>query len=131
MNKDLKRMSEQELLAELVADRRRAETRERIKLGLMAALLLLVLVLALIYLPRISATLRSVDTAMAQVQSVVDEINAIGADKLAETVENIDAAAQGLREIVEAIGSAGLEGLQQSLKDLSDFGEAFGSLFGR
>ena len=123
MKKDLSQMSERELLAELVADSRSARTRERVKLCLLAALLVFVLVLALIYLPRISATLRRVDAAMEQVQSIVDEINAVGTDKLTKAVEDFSATAEEARAFMDQLKDVELDKLQQSLQDLSDFTE--------
>lgn len=138
MKKEIGLMSDRELLMELVEDKRRAEKWERVRLIAAAALLLAVAVLAAVYVPRLAATLRRVNETMDQVQTLTaqaevffDEIQQIGADKLAETVENVNAAAQEAGEIMDKLKEAGLENLQQAFKDLSEITEKIRVFFGR
>ena len=138
MKKEIEQMSDRELMMELVEAKRRAEKWERIRLCVMAALLLTVVVLAAVYVPRITATLRRVNETMDQVQamseqaqSFLDSFKSISAEKLAETVENVNATAQEAREIMDKLKEVGLESLEQSLKELSEFAEKLRGFFGR
>ena len=70
MNKDIDNMNERELLAELVRQGRRTERAEKIKICVLAALLLTVIVLALICIPKVLAPIRSISRSMPLCRNV-------------------------------------------------------------
>lgn len=67
-------MTERELIMELVIDRRREEKIRYIKYGIIAAVLILIVILLLVYLPPIVRTFDKIDGAVDMLQTEIDNI---------------------------------------------------------
>ena len=67
-------MTERELIMELVIDKRREEKIRYIKYGIIAAVLILIVILLLVYLPPIVRTFDKIDGAVDMLQNEIDNI---------------------------------------------------------
>ena len=90
--KELSSMTDRELLLELVAEKRRADRARRIKAYIWMAVAAALLVLCLIYVPRVVRTVRHYNQVIDQVtqtvteaQGLLDGLKAVGTEKLQDT----------------------------------------------
>ena len=112
MSRDVKTMSYHELLQELVLLQRRAAVQNRLRTIVIAALLLAVIVLAVIYVPRITAPLRQISESMQQVQGAAEEAQRVLGDISSDTVARFEDTMQSLNETSREAGE-----VLQILKD--------------
>ncbi|MBQ3481675.1 MAG: hypothetical protein IJH48_04960 [Oscillospiraceae bacterium] len=126
MKKNVGEMNERELLAELVLQGRRAEKTERIKTGVLAALLLAVIILALIYIPRIAAPIRELSDGMEEIKTTFKEAERIlssfddgTVDRFKQTMESVNETSQQLRVLMDKLRDSGLDKLQSTIEGLN------------
>ena len=97
MDKEIKTMSDHELLMELVQEKRRAERARRLRSCVLGGVAALLLVLCLLYVPRAvravrryNDTMESLNRTVTQVQSFLDAANTLGMEKWQQTVEQLN-----------------------------------------
>ena len=96
MPKNIGNMTDHELLEELVLQGRRAERMSRVKICLVAVLLLLVAILALVYIPKIMAPIRQLNESMIEIRGTMEKAQTI-LDQFDEEGAGIAAEAEGQR----------------------------------
>ena len=135
--KELSSMTDRELLLELVADKRRADRARRIKAYIWMVVAAALLVLCLIYVPRVVRTVRHYNQVIDQVsqtvteaQGLLDGLKAVGTEKLQDTVDQLSESARKANAFFSAMGDGGLEKLQQSLDQLQETSRQTRELFG-
>ena len=120
MRKPIKDMTDREILAELLAEKRRAEKWRYVGLGVRLAVLAVAAALCLRYLPPVLSFARdayaAVETANAQVAQARQQMEGIRSQlsDLQTTAEGIRTAVAGIQDI----GSAALESAADRLNDL-------------
>ncbi|MBQ9330789.1 MAG: hypothetical protein IJ221_07425 [Oscillibacter sp.] len=120
MRKPIEDMTDREILAELLAEKRRAEKWRYVGLGVRLAVLAVVAALCLRYLPPVLSFARdayaAVETANAQVAQARQQMEGIRSQlsDLQTTAEGIRTAVAGIQDI----GSAALESAADRLNDL-------------
>ena len=127
MQKDVGDMNERELLTELVQQGRRAERAGRIRSCVIAALLLIMLILALIYVPRILEPIRQLSESAERIEQSVNEakeflggFDADAADKLKQTMESLNESSQQMRAFLDKLKDSGLDKLQSTIEGLNE-----------
>ena len=127
MSRDVKTMSDHELLQELVLLQRRAAVQNRLRTIVIAALLLAVIVLAVIYVPRITAPLRQISESMQQVQGAAEEAQRVLGDISSDTVARFEDTMQSLNEtsreageVLQTLKDSGLDKLKITLESLTE-----------
>jgi ABC-type transporter Mla subunit MlaD len=138
MYKDIENMSERELLKELVLQGRRAERANRITIAVISALLLLVLFLALVYIPKIMAPIRQLEGSMDQIRRTLDEaeqfFGSIGPDtvnKFEEALDGLNETSLQAREFMNRLKDSGIENVMGTLDELTGTLKNFLRIFGR
>ncbi len=138
MRKEIEKMSERELLMELVEEKRRAEKWRLVRLCAVGAVVLALAILCAVYVPRIVESVQRFNEAVTSLQNTTNQIQSFyngvkdaGLDKLSEAAENIDAAAQEAKRIMDGLSEAGLGDLKDSLAGLNDFAEKVRGFFGK
>ena len=136
--KNVDEMNECELLAELVRQGRRAEKADMIKTCVIASLLILIIVLALVYVPKILAPIRQLSASMDQIEESFDEakrvlssFDAETVDQFKQTMETLNETSQQARVMMDKLRDSGIDKLQSTIEGLN---EALGSIlrfFGR
>lgn len=96
MDREIKSMSDRELLMELVQEKRRAERARKLRSCVLAGLAAL-LVLCFVYVPRAvravrryNDTMERLNRSVTQVQDFLDTANALGTEKWQQTVEQLN-----------------------------------------
>ena len=125
MPKDVHTMSDHELLEELVLLQRRSAAQERVKLIVISVLLLALIVVALIYIPRITAPLRQL--SMQQVQGAAREVQRVFGDISQDTITRFENTMQSVNETSQQAGEAlkllkdsGLDKLKTTIESLNE-----------
>ena len=120
-------MSERELLAELVRQGRRNEQADRIKTCVLAALLIVVIVLAMIYIPKILAPIRQISASMDEIEETFNEakrvlssFDADTVDHFKQTMESVNETSQQVRVFMDKLRESGLDKLQSTIEGLND-----------
>ena len=138
MNKDIDNMSEKELLAELVRQGRRSERADMIKVSVLCVLLLAVVILALVYVPKIVAPIQQLSDSMEQIETSFDEAKRVLSsfdketiDNFKQTMESLNETSQQARVFMEKLKDSGLDKLQPTIESLSSSLNSFLKLFGR
>ena len=138
MNQNLDNMSEKELLAELVEQGRRAEKTERIKICVLSALLLAVIVLALIYVPKILAPIRQIGQSISQIESSFGEMERVLSNfdedtilKFKDTMDSLSETSQQVRVFMDKLKESGIDKLQSTIEGLSNSLSSFLKFFNR
>ena len=89
MNRPVQEMTDREILEELLADKRRQDTLRRVRLGVYAALAVVIAVLLAKYLPPTVRYFRELDETMQQVRQAMEQVNA-ALDSVRQTVAGIE-----------------------------------------
>lgn len=138
MNKDIDNMSEKELLAELVRQGRRNERADMIKVSVLCVLLLAVVILALVYVPKIVAPIQQLSDSMEQIETSFDEAKRVLSsfdketiDNFKQTMESLNETSQQARVFMDKLKDSGLDKLQSTIEGLSSSLNTFLRLFGR
>lgn len=138
MDKDIDNMSERELLAELVRQGRRNERADRIKTCVLAALLLVIIVLAMVYIPKILAPIRQISAGMDEFKEsfneakrVLSSFDADTVDQFKQTMESLNETSQQARVLMDKLRESGLDKLQSTIEGLSDSLGALAQFFRR
>ena len=138
MDKDIDNMSEKELLAELVRQGRRNERADMIKVSVLCVLLLAVVILALVYVPKIVAPIQQLSDSMEQIETSFDEAKRVLSsfdketiDNFKQTMESLNETSQQARVFMEKLKDSGLDKLQSTIEGLSSSLNTFLKLFGR
>ena len=96
-----------------------------------AAMLLVVILCAVILIPRFLNTMNQVDVVMADLEIVSSEL----ADTLPEMMEDLDALVNsseaGITEAIEKMNAIDFEALNQAIQDLQTVIEPLARFFGR
>ena len=138
MNKDkeIDSMSERELLCELVRQGRRAERAERIKLCALAVLLAAVVVLALVFVPKIVSPVRQLSESMGQIEASFDEARRVlesfddaTLDRFKQTMESLNETSQQARALMDKLRDSGIDKLQPTIEGLNNSISSFLRLF--
>lgn len=119
MRKDIHHMTDHELLLELVAEKRRLEDLRRVRLIVTLIVLAAVILLAVIYIPRILAPIREFQQNMDELKRSLDRFNS--------SLQQMDEMTSEARAFFQQVGDLGLEKMQQSVEQLS---EALGRVTG-
>ena len=138
MDKDIDNMSEKELLAELVRQGRRAERADMIKICVLGVALLAIVILALVYIPKIVAPIRQLSDSMEQIETSFDEAKRVLSsfdketiDNFKQTMESLNETSQQARVFMDKLKDSGLDKLQSTIEGLSSSLNTFLKLFGR
>ena len=138
MPREIKNMSDHELLSELVQQGRRREKTEMIKLCLIVVLLLTIILLAVIYVPKIvspirqlSQSMKSIEEAAKEAERVLGSLDEDTMDKFKQTVESLTETSQQARVFMEMMMESGLDKLQSTIEALSKSLDSFMKFFGR
>ena len=138
MDKDIDNMSEKELLAELVRQGRRNERADMIKVSVLCVLLLAVVILALVYVPKIVAPIQQLSDSMEQIETSFDEAKRVLSsfdketiDNFKQTMESLNETSQQARVFMDKLKDSGLDKLQSTIEGLSSSLNTFLRLFGR
>ena len=136
MPKNIGNMTDHELLEELVLQGRRAERMSRIKICLIAGLLLLVIILALVYIPKIMAPIRQLNESMNEIRGAVDKAQTIlnqfdeeTVDQFKQTLESLSETSQQTRALMQKLKDSGLDKLASSIEDLNKVLDGFLKFF--
>lgn len=136
MPKNTGNMTDHELLEELVLQGRRAERMSRIKICLVAVLLLLVAILALVYIPKIMAPIRQLNESMNEIRGAVDKAQTIlnqfdeeTVDQFKQTMESLSETSQQTRALMQKLKDSGLDKLASSIEDLNKVLDGFLKFF--
>lgn len=127
MDRDLDNMNERELLAELVQQGRRAEKAEKIKTCVLAALLLVIIVLTLVFIPKILAPLQQLSARMDQIEASFSEAERVlgffdekTIDQFKQTMESLNETSQQIRVLTDKLRDSGLDKLQSTIEGLNN-----------
>ncbi len=127
MDRDLDNMNERELLAELVQQGRRAEKAEKIKTCVLAALLLAIIVLTLVFIPKILAPLQQLSARMDQIEASFSEAERVlgyfdekTIDQFKQTMESLNETSQQIRVLTDKLRDSGLDKLQSTIEGLNN-----------
>ena len=131
MQKDIESMSDHELLQELVRQGRRSERASRLRTAMIAALL----VLALVYIPKITAPLRQVSEGMGQIEATMGQVSEFFSKFDDETLQKFERAMDSLNEtseqvkgVMSTLKDSGLDSFKKTLDELNKSLSALGSL---
>ncbi len=126
MHKEIESMSDHELLQELVRQGRRNERESNIKTAVIAALLLVIIILALVYIPKIMAPIRQLNENMDQIkqtmgrlQEFADSLGSDTAEKLRRTLDGLNETTEQAKEMFAKLNDSGLENFKTTLDDLN------------
>lgn len=126
MHKEIESMSDHELLQELVRQGRRNERESNIKTAVIAALLLVIIILALVYIPKIMAPIRQLNENMDQIkqtmgrlQEFADSLGSDTAEKLRRTIDGLNETTEQAKEMFAKLNDSGLENFKTTLDDLN------------
>jgi len=127
MPRDIENMNDHELLAELVRQGRRAEKINRIKTCLIAGLILVILILAMIYIPRIMAPIRQLNESMSEIrgtmekaQTILNQFDEETVDQFKQTMESLSETSQQTRALMQKLKESGIDNLASSLEELNN-----------
>ncbi|HAJ64960.1 MAG TPA: hypothetical protein DCM61_00015 [Clostridiales bacterium] len=127
MPKNTGNMTDHELLEELVMQGRRAERMSRIKICLVAVLLLLVAILALVYIPKIMAPIRQLNESMIEIrgtmekaQTILDQFDGETVDKFKQTMESLSETSQQARVLLQKLKDSGLDSFASNIESLNE-----------
>ena len=127
MDRDLDNMNERELRAELVQQGRRAEKAEKIKTCVLAALLLAIIVLTLVFIPKILAPLQQLSARMDQIEASFSEAERVlgyfdekTIDQFKQTMESLNETSQQIRVLTDKLRDSGLDKLQSTIEGLNN-----------
>ena len=96
--KKIEEMSDHEILVELLEDKRRNDKNRYIKYGIYAAIALVIIVLLIIYVPKVVAFINKYNQVLNDLQETNDKIN-----EFFNTVG--EGTAEKFKEITDALGS--------------------------
>ena len=97
--KDYSQMSDHELLMELVKEKRRSDKIRYIRYGIHALILLVIVVVGIIYVPKIVAVIRRYNAFMDQMEGLNDKVSSFvneGTIGLLDSIRSILEKMQGL-----------------------------------
>lgn len=127
MPKNIGNMTDHELLEELVLQGRRAERMSRVKICLVAVLLLLVAILALVYIPKIMAPIRQLNESMIEIrgtmekeQTILDQFDEETVGKFKETMESLSETSQQARVLLQKLKDSGLDSFASNIERLNE-----------
>lgn len=127
MPKNIGNMTDHELLEELVLQGRRAERMSRVKICLVAVLLLLVAILALVYIPKIMAPIRQLNESMIEIrgtmekaQTILDQFDEETVGKFKETMESLSETSQQARVLLQKLKESGLDSFASNIERLNE-----------
>lgn len=127
MPKNIGNMTDHELLEELVLQGRRAERMSRVKICLVAVLLLLVAILALVYIPKIMAPIRQLNESMIQIRGTMEKAQTIlgqfdeeTVGKFKETMESLSETSQQARVLLQKLKDSGLDSFASNIERLNE-----------
>ena len=138
MQKEIENMNDHELLSELVRQGRRREKLERIKICGIAFLILAVVILAMVYIPKILAPIRELSGSMEEIeqslagaQRFLDNFDEDTVEQFKQTMESLNETSQQVRVLMDKLKDSGLDKLQSTLEGLNDSLSSFLRFFGR
>lgn len=138
MQKDIENMNDHELLSELVRQGRRREKIEQIKICGIAVLLLTIIILAMVYIPKILAPIRQlsgsmeqIEQAMAGAQRFLDNFDEDTVEQFKQTMESLNETSQQVRVLMDKLKDSGLDKLQSTLEGLNNSLGSILHFFGR
>ena len=138
MPKEIENMNDHELLCELVRQGKRREKLEQIKLCGIVVLLLAVVILAMVYIPKILAPIRELSGGMEQIeqslagaQRFLDNFDEDTVDQFKQTMESLNETSQQARVLMDKLKDSGLDKLQSTIEGLNDSLGSFLRIFGR
>ena len=138
MQKQVESMDERELLEELVRQGQRREKAELVKIGILAALLLTIVVLAIVLIPKILTPMQQIGQSMEQVEEAAKEAERIlssidenTTDQLKQAIEGLNEATQQIRAMVDKLRDSGFDKLQSTIEGLNESLDAFLKFFSR
>ena len=127
MQGEIEKMSDHELLAELVRQGRRAERERKIRTWAAAALILAVIVLILVAVPKIMAPIRQLNDSLQQIretlqqaQGFLDSFDTDSAARFGETMDNLNEASVQLKTLLETLKDSGIENLAGTIEKLGE-----------
>ena len=127
MQKDFGGMSDHELLVELARQGQRREKTEIIKICVLAALLLALVVLALVYVPRLVEPIRQLNEKMEIVDQTAIEAKRIlegfddkAVEQFKQTIESMNETSQQTRAFMEKLKNSGIDKLQTTLESFNE-----------
>ena len=97
--KDYSQMSDHELLMELVKEKRRSDKIRYIRYGIHALILLVIIIIGIIYAPKIVAVIRRYNAFMDQMEGLNDKVSSFvneGTIGLLDSIRSILEKMQGL-----------------------------------
>ena len=103
MPENIETMSDHELLMELVREQQRRDKREKTRLYISLAVLLVIVVILAVWVPKIIALQRELNDTLQQINAVAEQVE--------NTLDGIDL--EGLKNIMET--------LQKAIQKLSPF----------
>ena len=121
MPKPVETMSDHELLVELVREKRRADRERAVKTAVALAVLAVIVVLCVIYVPRIAQTVR-------QFQAVMDRLDQ-AASKMNEAADEMRQASAQVQQFFGGLGEESLRAWQQSVEDVNQLLEGLKNMF--
>ena len=121
MPKPVETMSDHELLVELVREKRRADRERAVKTAVALAVLAVIVVLCVIYVPRIAQTVR-------QFQAVMDRLDQ-SASRMNEAADEMRQASAQVQQFFGGLGEESLRAWQQSVEDVNQLLEGLKNMF--
>ena len=121
MPKPVETMSDHELLVELVREKRRADRERAVKTAVALAVLAVIVVLCVIYVPRIAQTVR-------QFQAVMDRLDQ-AESKMNEAADEMRQASAQVQQFFGGLGEESLKTWQQSVEDVNQMLEGLKKVF--
>ena len=123
MPRDIGSMTDHELLEELVLQGRRAERANTIKTCVIAGLLLVIIILALVYIPKIMAPIRQLSESMDEIRSTAEQVKSVlenfdqeTIDKFKQSMEIFGETSQQARVFLKSSRIAGSKTLPRPLR---------------
>ena len=105
---------------------------------LLAELVLAVVILALVYVPKIVAPIQQLSDSMEQIETSFDEAKRVLSsfdketiDSFKQTMESLNETSQQARVFMDKLKDSGLDKLQSTIEGLSSSLNTFLKLFGR
>ncbi len=126
MPRDIGSMTDHELLEELVLQGRRAERANTIKTCVIAGLLLVIIILALVYIPKIMAPIRQLSGSMDEIRSTAEQVKSVlenfdqeTIDKFKQSMESFGETSQQARVFLEKLKESGIENFASTIEELN------------
>jgi len=127
--KDMQEMTDRELLMELLEDKRRQEKERKVKYWVLAAVVLVIAVLLVIYIPKAAAFFDNVNRTMAMMETEVDNIK-VSFDSAMQKIDELEnSGLADLAELSEQLKGIDFDALGQMIERMNTFMEKLPILF--